>query len=68
MNSDVASRLTPGQMAAQRAATEALRTADANRKHPGKYMACIGYAARAIEATRSTIQLVDRKTDRAWRD
>jgi hypothetical protein len=56
-------------MSAQRAATEALRTADANRKHLGKYMACIGYASRIIDVARqSTSTPVERNTDRAWRD
>lgn len=63
-----ARRLTPTQRTAQSAATVALKTADEQRADRRRYESCIAYAARVIEATRSTVQTVDRNTDRAWRD
>lgn len=63
-----ARRLTREQAIAQDAVTEALRTAHENRKDERRYAACLAYAARTIEATRSTVALVDRNSDRAWRD
>ncbi len=52
----------------QDAVTVALQTAHDNRDDDRRYAACIGYAAKAIDMTRRTVELVDRRTDRAWRD
>ena len=61
-------RLTREQGVAQDAVTASLQTAHAHREDERRYAACIDYAARTIDMTRRTVELVDRKTDRAWRD
>ena len=61
-------RLTPSEFVAQRAITEALRAADANRGDERRYRVCIAYAARTIDTVRENVDTVDRGTDRAWRD
>lgn len=61
-------RLTRVQAIAQDAISEALRTAHEHRKDERKYRSCLDYAARTIDKTRATVDLVDRH-DRAdaWR-
>lgn len=61
-------RLTREQAVAQDAITEALRTAHEHRNDARRYRSCLDYAARTIDATRSSVDLVDRH-DRAhaWR-
>lgn len=61
-------RLTGVQRTAQLAATVALQTAHEQRDDARRYQSCIAYAARVIEATRNTVELVDRNSNRAWRD
>lgn len=63
-----AGRLTREQLVSQNAITAALQAADAHRADPRRYLACIVYASRVVDVTRGSIELVDRKTNRAWRD
>ena len=48
--------------------TAALEAADTHRSDGRNYKACVDHAARIIDRSRASLELVDRKTDSAWRD
>lgn len=60
--------MTQAQRAAQRAITTALYAAQLHRSNADRYAKCIAYAARIIDELRLTLDTVDPRIDRAWRD
>lgn len=60
--------MTGDQLAAQKAITAAMVAADQHRSDRRSHAKCIEYASRVIESLRATIDTVDPRIDRAWRD